>query len=95
MLGILVASDRHGEHLINICQAAARQGKKLLIFFSHRGVLLTRDPRLSEFSPQAEMRACQTSLKVFNLDRETHPVEPANQAWHTRLIERADRYITL
>ena len=100
LLGIVVATDKHLDHLINISRAAKDKGKEVLIFFTHKGVLLTQDPRFAELEPLAEMSLCNVSFEYFNLDKNVPiPGIPesayATQARHGDLIERCDRYLVL
>lgn len=99
-LGILVNSDRHLDHLIGLARAARKKGVRLIVFFTHRGVLLTRDERFSELDGLAEMSLCRKSFLEYHLEKNgpvpgIPPAHFLNQFAHADLIERSDRYIVL
>lgn len=100
LLGIFVTTDKHLDHLINIASAARAKGKEVLIFFSHKGVLLTQAPKFKELEPLAEMSLCNVSFEFFELDKSVPlPGIPeknfGTQSRHADLIERCDRYLVL
>ena len=95
-LGLFVTSDKHLDKVINLCQAARKkQDVEVTIFFSHRGTLLTQDPRFGELEGLATMSLC-------NVGFESHGLKPpvpgiaekyyATQARNGELIEDCDRY---
>ncbi|MBW2090817.1 MAG: DsrE family protein [Deltaproteobacteria bacterium] len=100
VLGILVNSDENFTHLINVARAAKAKGKDVEIFLTHKGVLLTQDPRFEELGRLAEVSLCKVSFKALNLD----PDQPipgidetsfTNQSRHADLIYYSDRYLVL
>lgn len=100
VLGILVSSDENLDHLINTTRSARAAGKEVIIFFTHRGVLLTQDPRFSELDGLASMSLCRENLAFHGL--EDLPSFPgidrgglANQSRHADLIFDCDRYLVL
>ncbi|MBW2053300.1 MAG: hypothetical protein JRG97_12980 [Deltaproteobacteria bacterium] len=100
ILGILVNSDKNLSHLISIVWAARSKGKEVMIFFTHRGVLLTQDPRFKELESLAEMSLCKESYEAHNLDPELEipGIDEsgfANQSRHGDLIYYSDRYLVL
>ena len=95
-LGVFVSSDRHLDKLIRLCQAAEKKDVAVTIFFSHRGTLLTRDPRFPQLEGLAKMSLC-------NVGFESHGLKPpvtgigekdyATQARNGDLIDECDRYV--
>ena len=99
-LGILVNSDGCLDHLVGLTQAAARKGLAVIIFLTHRGVLLTRQEKFAMLDGLAEISLCRTSFEAHGLDdgRPVPGVPPQNfinQSGHAHLVERADRYVVL
>ena len=95
-LGVLVSSDEHLDKVIGLCKAAKIKGVEVTIFFTHRGTLLTQDPRFAELEGMARMSLC-------NVGFESHGLKPpvvgigekdyGTQARHGELIEECDRYV--
>ena len=96
-LGLFVTSDKHLDKIINLCQAARKkQDVEVTIFLSHRGTLLTQDPRFGELEGLATMSLC-------NVGFESHGLKPpvtgiaekdyASQARNGELIDDCDRYV--
>jgi peroxiredoxin family protein len=98
-LGILVSSNRHLRHLIEIVKAAERAGKEVIIFFTHSGVLLTQEPEFAELAGHAKYSVCNVSYEARGLKGKPVPgMDPtgfATQARHGELIEECDRYLVL
>ena len=100
VLGILAATDENFDHLVGLTRAAAGQDKTVVIFFSGRGVLLTRKAGFDQLAGLAEMSLCKVSFDKHELDPEepVPGIPPENfvsQSRHADLIERADRYVVL
>jgi hypothetical protein len=96
-LGLLVSSDKHLDKIIDLCRAARKKGDvEVTIFFTHRGTLLTQDPRFGELEGLAAMSLC-------NVGFESHGLKPpvpgiaekdyATQARNGELLEDCDRYL--
>jgi len=95
-LGLFVSSDQHLDKIISLCQAAREKDVAVTIFFSHRGTLLTQDPRFGELEGLATMSLC-------NVGFESHGLKPpvpgiaekdyATQARNGELIDDCDRYV--
>lgn len=99
-LGIFVSTDRHLDHIIGLAKAAHNRGKQVIIFFTHRGVLLTQDPKFGQLAAVAEMSLCRKSFEAFGLDTSCPlaglpPDSFSNQSRHADLIARATRYVAL
>ncbi len=100
VLGILVNSDKNLDHLINVTRSARALGKEVVIFFTHRGVLLTQDPKFTELEGLTSMSLCKASLETHGLeDIAAFPGIDhrglANQSRHADLIFDCDRYLVL
>ncbi|MBF0530693.1 MAG: hypothetical protein HQK55_15800 [Deltaproteobacteria bacterium] len=100
ILGIFVSTDRHWEHLVGLTESAHRKGIPVIIFFTSRGVLLTRHPDFHRLAGRAEMSLCRKSFEAFGLLAD--PPIPGltrnsfgNQSRHADLIEKSTKYLAL
>jgi peroxiredoxin family protein len=98
-LGILVSSNRHLRHLIEITKAAERAGKEVIVFFTHNGVLLTQEPDFPELIGLARYAVCNVNYEGRGLKGKPVPGMDetgfATQARHGEMLEDCDRYIVL
>jgi len=95
-LGIFASSDRHLDKIIKLCKAAKKKKVSVTIFFTHRGVLSTRDSRFSQLETLAHLSICYAGFE----DRGFKPPVPgilekdyATQSRHCDLIKNCDRYV--
>jgi len=97
-LGILVSSDKHFGHLLGLAQAAVKAQKRVSVFLTHRGVLLTQEPGFAELTTLAEVSVCKANFQVFGLEEPVPGLAAKDfttQASHGLMIQACDRYITL
>jgi hypothetical protein len=97
-LGIFVSSDRHLPHVIGIVEAAKRARKEVVIFFSHKGVALTQDPRFNELTGKAQMSLCNVKFEEYDFVREVPGIgekDYGTQARNADLLKECDRYLVL
>lgn len=95
-LGILVSSDRHLDKIIRLCEAAKEKEVEVTIFFTHRGTLLTQDPRFSELEGKARMSLCRVALESHGLKSSIKGIDAKDLGTQTRnveMIEDCDRYL--
>lgn len=95
-LGLFVSSDKHLDKVISLCRAAKQKDIEVSIFFSHKGTLLTQDPRFKELQGLAKMALCNVGFESNNLKRPVVGIEEkdyATQARHGELIEECERYL--
>ncbi len=95
-LGILVNSERHMDKIINLCEAAKEKGVEVMIFFTHRGTLLTQDPRFSELKGKAKMSFCRVAFESHGLKSPIERIDGkdfSTQARNVEMIEKCDRYL--
>jgi len=96
-LGVFVNSDQHLDKIIKLCRAANKKNIKVLIFFTHLGILLTRDPGFKDLEGMAEMALCKVSLESHGLKKTLIPgigeKDYTTQAKHAEIIEECDRYM--
>ena len=96
-LGVFVPSDRHLDKIIHLCRAARKKGDvEVTIFFSHRGTLLTQDPRFSELEGLAAMSLCIVGFESHGLKPPVTGIAEkdfATQARNGEMIEDCDRYV--
>ncbi|MEW6448350.1 MAG: hypothetical protein AB1426_09720 [Bacillota bacterium] len=72
-LGICVSSRRHLHHLIGITEAARRAGKEVVIFLTHKGVLLTQEPGFKKIAGNARYALCYAGWKANGLEGKSVP----------------------
>jgi peroxiredoxin family protein len=97
-LGILVSSDKYIDHLIGITKAAHRAGKKVTIFLTNRGVLLSKDERFIELEGICHVSLCSLCFELFNLAKPVPVVNDKDfgtQMRNVQIMKECDRYIVL
>jgi hypothetical protein len=98
-LGIFVSSNKHLRHLIGITMAAERAGKEVIIFMTHKGVLLTQEPEFAKLSGHAKLYLCNVGFEGYGLKGKPLPgVDEkgfATQARHAEILEECDRVLVL
>jgi hypothetical protein len=95
-LGVLVSSDKHLEKVINLCQAAKKKDVEVTIFFTHKGTLLTQDPRFGELEGLASMSLCNVGFEGHGLKPPVVGIgekDYATQARNGEMIEECNRYV--
>ena len=98
-LGILVSSDKHLDHVVNLTTAAHAKGKSVTLFFTGRGVLLTMDPRFKELVGKAKLSVCDISFRANGLNGREAEVpgvefqDFATQARNAEMLALSDRYL--
>jgi len=95
-LGIMVSSDKHLDHVIALTKAAHEKGKKVQIFFTGRGVLLTQNPEFAELVGKAKLAVCDVSFRANGLEGDVPGVgfkDFATQARNAEMIKECDRYL--
>jgi predicted peroxiredoxin len=95
-LGILVNTEKHLENVIALAKAAHEKGKKVQIFFTGKGVLLTQKPEFAELVGKAKLSVCDVSFRANGLSGEVPGVgfkDFATQARNAEMIDECDRYV--
>ena len=95
-LGIFVSSDRHLDYIIKLTEAAHAKGKKVLIFFTGNGVLLTQSPEFEKLAGKAKMSLCDVSFKALGLKGDVPgfgPKDFATQVNNAVMVEKSDGYV--
>jgi len=106
ILGILVPTNKHIDHLIGIARAAKKAGKALCIFLTHEGVRISQNPRYQELAEIVssdeidKISLCNVSWEEIGLKGKPIPAgmgpkDLASQSRHCELIEKCDRYMVL
>lgn len=96
LLGIMVGTDKHLDHVINLTTAAHEKGKRIEIFFTGAGVRLTQDPKFSQLLGKAKLSVCDVSFRGFGLSGDVPGVsfkDFATQARNADMINKCDRYV--
>lgn len=98
-LAIMVSSDRHLDYVIAITTAAYQKGKKVSIFFTGKGVLLTMAPEFRALCGKATLAVCDISFRSCGLqgrEGEIPGVQPCDfvpQSRNAELLKAADRHL--
>jgi predicted peroxiredoxin len=95
-LGILVSSNKHLDWVIALTQAAHEKGKKVQIFFTGQGVLLTKKPEFAKLVGKAKLSVCDVSFRANGLEGDVPGVgfkDFATQARNAEMIKEYDRYL--
>ncbi len=95
-LGVLVSSNKHLDKIIKLCQAAEKKDVEVTIFFTHLGVMLTKDPRFGELQGMAKMSLCNVSFESHGLKPPVPGIgdkDYGTQARNGEMIEECDRYV--
>ncbi len=100
-LGVLVSSGKHLTHVVNLTRAAHQKGKKVHIFFTGAGVMLTLQPKFKELVGLADIAICDVSFRAFGLHGREGEVPGvgfksfATQAKNAEMVQTMERYIVL
>lgn len=73
-LVILVSTDKHLGHVVNLTAAAFTKGKQVILFFTGKGVLLTVAPRFKQLVGKAKLSICDASFRANGLQGREHEV---------------------
>ena len=94
-LGIFVSSNRHLDKVIRLCNAAQKKEIEVNLFFTHKGTLLTQDPRFSELDG-LRISVCRVGFESHGLNPPVPGIGEKNyttQAINAELIDDCDRYV--
>jgi hypothetical protein len=98
-LTILVTRDKHLDHIVELTAAATAKGKRVSLFFTGRGVLLTLQPAFRQLVGRAEVSICDTSFRDNGLhgrENEVPGVTPKNfttQAKNADMLAHGHRHL--
>jgi len=98
-LAILVGTDRHLDHVINLTAAAFAKGKQVSLFFTGKGVLLTMNQRFKELAGKAELHICDMSFRANGLHGRENEVpgvtakDFSTQAKNAQMLAAAQRHL--
>ncbi|MEE4111320.1 MAG: hypothetical protein V2I40_00805 [Desulfobacteraceae bacterium] len=98
-LAILVSTDKHLDHVVNLTTAAFAKGKRVILFFAGKGVLLTVNPKFQTLVGKAELNICDASFRANGLHGREHEVPGVTMeafSTHTRnaeILKQADRHL--
>lgn len=98
-LGILVTSDKHLDHVLNLTRAASAKGKEVRLFFTGKSVLLTQKEAFKELVGKGKLYVCDVSFRANGLEGKEVPgvgfKEFVTQARNAEMIEECDRYLVM
>jgi len=98
-LGILVSTDKHLDHVVNLAKAAHGKGKSVSVFFTGSGVRLTLQPQFKELVGKAKLSVCDVSFRANGLHGREDEVpgvgfkDFATQAKNAQMLAQSDRYL--
>lgn len=98
-LVILVSTDRHLDHVINLTMAAHAKGKQVHIFFTGQGVLLATRPEFSQLMGKADVNICDASFRANGLHGKECDIPGlaadnfTTQAKHAEILANAYRHL--
>jgi pterin-4a-carbinolamine dehydratase len=103
-LAIFVTSPQNMTHVAGIAEAADKNGKKPMIFFTYKSVHLTKDPRfkaLAELCGEDDIAICADSYTCEGYDSAKDipaglsEKQMRTQAFHGALLDECGKYIVL
>ena len=103
-LAIFVTSPQNMTHIVGLAEAAARAGKKPMIFFTYKSIHLTKDARfkaLAELCGEDNLAICADSYTcegydaVADIPAGLTDKQMRTQAFHGALIDECGKYIVL
>jgi hypothetical protein len=100
-LGILVSSDNHLDHVVELVSAAHTKGKLTQVFFTGSAVHLTLEPRFAELAGKAKIWICDVSFRSNGLHGREDDVPGvdfksfATQGRNAEMLAESDRYVVL
>ena len=99
ILGILVSSDRHLHHVVELVSAAHGKGIQIEVFFTGEGVHLTLEPSFARLVGQAKLWVCDVSFRSNGYHGREEEVpgvgfkDFATQGRNAEMAHRSDRYL--
>lgn len=103
-LAIFVTSPQNMTHVVGIAEAAAKAGKKPMIFFTYKSVHLTKDQRfepLAKLCGEDNIAICADSYTCEGYDSAKDipaglsAKQMRTQAFHGALLDECGKYIVL
>ena len=98
-LAIMVSTDKYLDHVVNLTSAAVAKGKRVSLFFTGNGVLLTVKPQFKQLVDQASVCICEASFRTHGLHGNKRQVPGVTQASFTtparyaEMLAQADRHL--
>lgn len=95
-LGILVTSDRHLDHVINVTETAHKKGLKVKIYFTGTAVRLIDALEFSRLAGKANLGICDRSFLSLGLEGHLSGINAnifENRARHADIIRECERYL--
>ena len=95
-LCILVSSEKHLDYVINLTCAAYEKGKDVRIFFTGKGVRLTRDQDFQKLIGKAKLSLCEVSYRALGLKGDVPGLgfkNFATQAKNAGMVKACDGYV--
>ena len=98
-LGILVSSNKHLDHVVELVKAAHAKGKETQVFFTGSAVSLTLEPAFAELEGKAKLWVCDVSFRSNGLHGREDDVPGvdykgfATQGRNAEMLAEVDRYV--
>lgn len=99
ILGILVSSNKHLDHVVELVKAAHAKGKETQVFFTGSAVHLTLEPAFAELEGKAKLWVCDVSFRSNGLHGREDDVPGvdyksfATQGRNAEMLAEVDRYV--
>lgn len=90
-LAILVTSDRHWDHVIELTMAAHAKGKRVSLCFTGRGVRLTVRPEFKRLVGKASLSICDASFRANGLHGREGDIPGVTAADFVTQVQSAER----
>ncbi|MCW5198580.1 hypothetical protein VU07_01310 [Desulfobulbus sp. F4] len=103
-LAIFVTSPQNMTHVVGIAEAAAKAGKKPMIFFTYKSIHLTKDARFKSLADLcgednlaicADSYTCEGYDSVKDIPAGLTAKQMRTQAFHGALLDECGKYIVL
>jgi len=98
-LGILVSSNKHLDHVVELVKAAHAKGKETQVFFTGSTVFLTLEPAFAELEGKAKLWVCDVSFRSNGLHGREDDVpgvgykDFVTQGRNAEMLAEVDRYV--
>lgn len=95
-LCVLVSSEKHLDYVINLTHAAYEKGKEVRIFFTGKGVRLTKDQDFQKLIGKAKLSLCEVSYRALGLKGDVPGLgfkDFATQAKNAAMVKECDGYV--
>ena len=90
-----MSSDHHFETIVRLCNAAKKKSIEVILFLTHKGILLTQDPGFTALD-DVKFSVCKVGFERLGLNPSESGIQAKDyttQAMHAEMINTCDRYV--